>query len=316
MGLCPGSRVTWREGFLGMVECVGGGARPPPREEEEDGGAMPRLGIGRLRSRLGVGSRVGIRRGEDVDVEAVVTGWGMPDTRGFFGRGGGGISTEGAAGPGRSDMVLSCGTGIVMAVLPGADTLGGCWGVVAPTRLMAGDVDMSGTIRIGVGSSLGADISGTRVRVGTAWSDGTSCVAEALGVVCSSSCSSVLPSPCDEEDPVTWMSGSCIIIGGGCCCSCSATPFSRCRASSFLSSSFLALAPISPDGAMGGLVAGPSSLCWRQLARNLGNHCGGRRQKRTTDATIRESPIMAIVSGSYRRHGISLSLSVCVQGQG
>lgn len=99
---------------MGIDECVGGGARPPPKEEEEDG--APRRGMGRLlRSRLGEGSSVGMRRGEAVvwegssvgmrrgeEVEEVAdeddivpANCGMLLGRGFFGTGGGGIMDEG-----------------------------------------------------------------------------------------------------------------------------------------------------------------------------------------------------------------------------
>lgn len=98
MGLCPGSSVTCREGFLGMDECMGGSARLLPREEED---GAPRRGMGRLlRSRLGEGSSVGMRRGaaveegEDED-DAMPANCGMLLGRGFFGTGGGGIMDEG-----------------------------------------------------------------------------------------------------------------------------------------------------------------------------------------------------------------------------
>lgn len=37
---------------------------------------------------------------------------------------------------------------------------------------------------------------------------------------------------------------------------------------------------------------------WDRLANKLGSHAGGRKQKRTTDATRREIPMIAMVRGS------------------
>lgn len=91
-----------------MEECVGGGARPPPKDEEE---GAPRRGTGRLRSRLGVGSSVGIRRGDEEEDDGVVpASWGMPLGRGFLGMGGGGIIIEDDDGAG-------AGAGVVVVVV-------------------------------------------------------------------------------------------------------------------------------------------------------------------------------------------------------
>lgn len=104
-GLWPGSRLTCRDGFFGMLVAVGGGASPPPppppppaeeEEEEEaaDGGRAPRRGMGRERfgAGLAVPFKVGMRRGEEED-----DGWGMPvglDLVFGLGTGGGGMRSD------------------------------------------------------------------------------------------------------------------------------------------------------------------------------------------------------------------------------
>lgn len=108
-----------------MEECVGGGARPPPKDEEE---GAPRRGVGRLRSRLGVGSSVGMRRGDEEEDDGVVpASWGMPLGRGFLGMGGGGIIREDEDGAGAA---AGAGAGVIVVIKEGGAGRSCCSGVI------------------------------------------------------------------------------------------------------------------------------------------------------------------------------------------
>lgn len=167
--------------------------------------------------------------------------------------------------------------------------------------------------------SLGADGS-ERTKLGTA---PAGAAAEALGVdSASSSRPRSLRTSCGECGLSSRGSSSCIVgvegstapFSCGCaaseclacisCCGSGSTPSACCcgrvsgsRPSSSLtssSSSAAAAGSEGSEGATGGVGAGPPSLWWRRVARKWGIQAGGRRQKRTTDATIREIPISAI----------------------
>lgn len=260
---------------MGIEECVGGGARPPPSEEEEAAGPLagtPRRGMGRLRSRLGDGSSVGRRRGEEMEEEEedAMAGWGMPLGRGFLGTGGGGIIAEGGA-----SRLSCCGLVERALILGGVGNLDG--GRVS--RPLEGDgvgVDTLGTTKLGAGSGLvGSDGSG-RIRLGTL---SAVAVAVALGVVCS--CSASCSSMSAGSSSVTSAGG----VGG--------TPlvcWSSC--------SIVFLGPVT-----GGLVGGGPiwRCCWRKVAKNRGSHCGGRKQSSTTEATMRERPMTPMATSGFLR---------------
>lgn len=182
MGECPGSRVTWREeGFLGMEEWVGGGARPPPKDE--DGVGMPRRGMGRLLLvRLGVGSSVGMRRGEGMEEEEEApASCGIPLNRfDLLGTGGGGIvvgvgDRAGAGGGGiifegvGDRAVVSAGIGCFCCAL-NEGSAGGrialcCWrsGVLKCSRL--GLISRLGLVgRPGTLGGVGILVGGVGIR--------------------------------------------------------------------------------------------------------------------------------------------------------
>lgn len=94
--------------------------------------------------------------------------------------------------------------------------------------------------------------------------------------------------------------GSCIIIGGG---SGSGSGRGRLIMSfswgpNLSASSALGSSSSSSGCSTEGLGAGPLTLRRDRLARKLGSHAGGRKQKRTTDATMREIPMIAMAMGS------------------
>lgn len=178
-----------------MLVAVGGGARPPPAEDPPGGGA-PRRGMGRLRAGAGeaVPFRVGMRRGEVEALAAEDLGWGMPEGLGILvlGAGGGGMSAEAVVGAGVvADVPLLVvffdandggGGGGMSSAAPfgGSGTMLSCGGGVV---VREGIVCWGGTPAEGERRVMGGH-SG-RTRLGTASSSLS--VAEALGVVCSSS---------------------------------------------------------------------------------------------------------------------------------
>lgn len=96
----------------------------------------------------------------------------------------------------------------------------------------------------------------------------------------------------DGEDVASWADSSLVV-------SLSSTLSSPCTVS--ISHAFPSSGAIT-----GGLVGGGSIFCWRKVAKNLGSHCGGRKQKSTTDATSRDSPITPIAS-----RGLFLVTTAC-----
>lgn len=57
-----------------------------------------------------------------------------------------------------------------------------------------------------------------------------------------------------------------------------------------------------PALALASLSPGPDiDLWWRRLAKKLGSHAGRRKQNKTTDATMRETPIRTMAEEVSRR---------------
>lgn len=184
--------------------------------------------------------------------------------------------------------------------------------------------------------ALSSDSSGVLASSGRfRWGTGSSpAVATAFGVVCSSSSSSscswssssgirLIVVSCSQESSIwrTWLSrsssrsssasssevsatptstrGSCITIGGG--RDKFIAPFSFGSGTS--ASSALGSPSSSSACSIGGLGVGPVTLRWVRLASKLGSQAGGRKQKRTTDATRREIPMIDMVRGDQTRDG-------------
>lgn len=126
-----------------------------------------------------------------------------------------------------------------------------------------------------------------------------------IGSSCSSSCSSTHSS--SSCHVVSSSSGVIIIVGGGECVEAAWSSLSDVgwsNISTFISWS-ASLVMISSSSTSSGAVVlingraggGPVLPCpCRKFAKRPGSHAGGRRQKKTTEATNRDMPIRAIVT--------------------
>lgn len=86
----------------------------------------------------------------------------------------------------------------------------------------------------------------------------------------------------DGEDVASWANSSLVI--------CSSLTLSS------LCSNPRSFASPSSGVVTGGLVGDGCIFCWRKVAKNLGSHCGGRKQNSTTVATSRDNPIAPIAT--------------------
>lgn len=183
--------------------------------------------------------------------------------------------------------VAVLGIGARVGMRRGAGTGGGAMREgVREFEFVLDTVGGGGIIVVGVGVEVEVEsccvrIAGSwvvdgsdRVKLGTASS--SLFVAGALGVGWSSSGSS---SSCSFFASSCWVSS----IASGC----------------------LSLAPLFPL-APASLSRGPGiDLWWRRLAKKLGSHAGRRKQNKTTDATMRETPIRAMVGLEQREPSVT-----------
>ena len=181
----PGSSVTFRDGFDGLLVCVGGGARVEVPGCRANCWGAPRGGRGD-----GRGGAESVDEGEDPGI-----GFSVGGAR-RVGGGGGGISCEAGAGAGAESEGMGGG------------------GMAAPPAVV--DVVVDGRERETAAAEAGG--SGDSTNVGTPLS--VSWVAEALGVVCgeessSSSSLSWLLSRALLLSLLPSLSGLVIMGGGG-----------------------------------------------------------------------------------------------------
>lgn len=217
-----------------------------------------------------------------------------------------------AAGPEVvAGSMLNVGGGVI--VKDGGED-GGCCCSGACSSEDSGAVDSSGRTRLGIGSSLA--------------------IAVAFGVVCSSSSSSDISSisavlSWSRESSVSWAwlstssvpagasvtsistSGSCIIIDGD--FDRPVTPFSSASGkTAFFAFDGTSSLSSSSGCSIGGREVGPLTLRWDRFANKLGSQAGGRKQKRTTDATRSEIPMIAMARRSRQRDGWLRGMCVAV----